>query len=151
MSSRIRRPETTTLDISCGDTLTVRRHLTAGETRHMFEHMQRVGPDGEASIDPMRVGLEKAVGYLVDWTITDADDQPIPIRGQTRDFIIDALDSLDPEDYAEIVKAVDAHDDAMGAERRAQKNGRGGGKELSVTSPSPDVATGDTNGSATLT
>ena len=150
MSSRIRPPATVTLAIFGGDTLTVKKHLNAGETRAMYEHMQRVGPEGETTIDPMKVGLSKVAAYLVDWTICDADNRPIVIRNQSRPFLIDAIDSLDPEDYAELLRVIDAHDDAMGLERRTEKNARDGEKALPVISPSLDGATGDTSGSEIL-
>lgn len=121
MAGRTRRPETTTLPISGGDSLTVKKHLNAGEMRSMYALMQKVNDAGETHIDPIKVGLAKVLTYLVDWTIRDHDDLLIAIKGESHDMLLGALNSLDPEDYGEIVKVIDAHDDAMGLLRAAEK------------------------------
>src|SRR6188768_4017526 len=100
MSSRIRRPETLRLALTRGDWIVVKKHLTAGETRRVFRRMIRKGATGD-EIDSLQVGLSKMVVYLVDWSITDADDQPVVIRNQPEDVIADVLEMLDVESFAE--------------------------------------------------
>lgn len=146
MSSRMRRPETVKLDISRGDWLLVKKHLTAGEQRAIFKRMMRDGLTGD-QIDSVRVGWSKIVGYLLDWSITDADDKPVVIRDQPDDVIGSALDALDTESFTEILKAIDAHDSAMEKERALEKNAQATGSISSATSPSPVPFTGAMSGS----
>src|SRR5687768_15086196 len=100
MASRRRRPETATLHLSRGDWLLVKKHLTAGEQRAIFKRMMLFA-DGTPQIDPVQVGLSKVIGYLIDWSITDADDRPAVIRDQPEDVVAAALDALDTDSYTE--------------------------------------------------
>jgi hypothetical protein len=144
MSSRMRRPETVTLHITRGDWLIVKKHLTAGEQRQMFKRML-TAKDGTA-VEPISVGLSKMVAYLVDWSITDADDKPVVIRDQSEDAIAAVLDNLDIDSFREIRQAIEAHDEAMDAAREAEKNGQDGGSISSPISPSAATSGGATNG-----
>lgn len=145
MSSRIRRPETVKLDISQGDWLLVKKHLTAGEQRQIFRRM--LASDG--SIEPVNVGLSKMIGYLVDWSITDPDGKKVEISDQSDDVVAAALDSLDVDSYREILTAVETHEKQMQAVRDAEKNGKDGVSTSSPISPSASSwAGGDTSGLA---
>jgi len=120
MGSRYRKPQETRIDLEGGDWLLVRRHLTAGEEREAYVHLIKDGgKPGE--IDIRHMGIAEVAAYLLDWNITDADDQPIKIRDASYAFIFAALSNMDPESMLEIVTAVGAHDKAMKAEREAQK------------------------------
>jgi len=72
------------------------------------------------------------VGYLIDWSITDADEKPIRIRDQPYAFVAAALRNQTPESLREILEAIQAHDAAMTAERDHEKKDRAG-----ATGPSP--------------
>ena len=146
MSSRMRRPETVKLDITRGDWLLVKKHLTAGEQRAIFSRMMREGISGDR-IDAIRVGWAKMVGYLLDWSITDADDKPVVIMDRSEDEIGAALDALDTDSFAEILKAVETHEKAMEKERASQKKILTGGRASSATSPSASTSDGVTSGS----
>ena len=146
MSSRIRRPETLRLALTRGDWIVVKKHLTAGETRRVFRRMIRKGATGD-EIDSLQVGLSKMVVYLVDWSITDADDQPVIIRGQTDDVIADVLEMLDVESFAEILKAIETHERTMELEREDEKKTDPGTNKSDPTSPLLDSLVGATNGS----
>lgn len=149
MSARTRRPDTAILPLSRGDTLTVKRHLTAGETRRIFARMYRTGTN---DIDPLQVGFSRVLGYLLDWTFTDSEGQPIVIRHQPEEIVGSALDALDPESYQEVLRAIEAHDDAMAKARADEKNAiRGGEKNDEAISPSPSDVTGPSTKSAPLT
>jgi hypothetical protein len=113
------------LEISRGDWLLVKKHLTAGEQRQIYTGMMRETSSGTPGIDPMKVGISKLVGYLLDWSFTDADDKPMPIRDQPPETVAAYLDLLDIEDFAELVRVVDTHEDAMRAARDQEKNGDG--------------------------
>lgn len=150
MSSRMRRPETVKLDITRGDWLLVKKHLTAGEQRGIFKRMMMDGLSGP-HMDPVKVGVSKIVGYLLDWSITDADDKPVPIRDQPEEAVIAALDALESDSFAEILKAVEDHETAMEQARAAEKNGQGGESKSVAISPSPESLAGATSGSLNLT
>jgi hypothetical protein len=147
MSSRMRRPETVTLHITRGDWLLVKKHLTAGEQRQIFRRMLH----GGNSIDSVNVGVSKMIGYLLDWSITDADDRPVVIRDQPEDVVATALDNLDVDSFREILTAIENHEEAMDAEREREKNDRDGVKTSSPLSPSASSSGGDTTTSKTLT
>ena len=61
------------------------------------------------------------MSYLIDWSITDADDKPIRIRDQSYAFVAAALRNQTPESLREILDAIQAHDGAMTAEREHEK------------------------------
>jgi len=145
---RVVEPLTTTLAISDGDTLVVKRQLNAGETRAAFARMAVAGIDGARRVDSMEVGRSLMVAYLVDWSMVDPRGHVIPIRDQPPEAISAALESFDSDTFAEIREAIEAHDAAVRAARDQEKNGRGGENGSSAISPSPVSVTGDTSGSA---
>jgi len=143
MSSRMRKPETTRLQISRGDWLLVKKYLTAGEEHEMYSAM--IAPGG-GMVAPVLVQPSRIAAYLLDWSITDADDKPVVIRDQPRDVLLSALSALDPPDFKEIYQSVIAHQEAMDAAREQEKNVRDGGPVSSLISPSANGSSGDTNG-----
>jgi hypothetical protein len=135
MGSRYRRQEEMRIDLSEGDWLLVRKHLTAGEERDAHARVIKAGSfkQGEKpELDLEHLGIAQAVSYLIDWSITDADDKPIRIRDQPYAFVFSALRNQTPESLREILDAVQAHDSAMTAERDLQKKQLAG-----VSGPSP--------------
>ena len=85
MGSRYRKQEEIRLALSGGDWLLVRKHLTAGEERDAQARVIKAGSfrQGEKpELDLEHLGIAQAVSYLIDWSITDADDKPIRIRDQ---------------------------------------------------------------------
>lgn len=124
MSSRMRKPETVRVAISRGDSLVLKKYLTAGEHRAIFRRMMSNGAT-PARVDPLLVGVSRAAGYLVDWTITDDDDRPIEIRGLEPDAIMSVLDALELDDFREIVDAIEAHEAAMDRARADEKKTAG--------------------------
>jgi len=136
MGTRYRKQEDTRLEISGGDWLLVRKHLTAGEEREAQGRVIKAGTfkagGDRPELDLEHLGIAQAVSYLIDWSITDADDQPIRIRDKSYDFVAAALKNQTPESLREILEAVQAHDAAMTAEREHQKKVPAG-----ATAPSP--------------
>src|SRR5262245_21636130 len=97
MPSRMRRPETLRLPLSDDDWIDVKKHLTAGEQRRVFARMVRKWTQGEAAeLEPTQAGLSLMVGYLLDWSIQDADGNAVAIRGKSPDVIAAMLEELDP-------------------------------------------------------
>lgn len=139
MGSRVRRPETDILEISGGDTLTVKRYLTAGEFRQLIRASIRpmridaaTAGNGHAEnsvfeIDPTEVGLATVVAYLLDWTFTDFDGRPLVIRDQPPAVVRAALDAIDAASYAEVQRAIQHHDTAARAFIAAEKKMTPGG------------------------
>jgi len=84
--------------------------------------------------------------FLVDWSLRDDTGKPVVIREQPIEVVEAALDALDPESFAEIKGAIEAHEIAMAAERAQEKNGQGGVIELPAISPSPESVAGATSG-----
>jgi hypothetical protein len=121
MGSRFVRPDTVQLRISQGDTLTVKRRLTAGEQRQLFARLVKSPTiDGtttpEIQIDVAQAGLSTILAYLVDWSFPEC-----AIRGASLDVVQAALDALDTDTYHEILAAITAHETAMAQEREQEK------------------------------
>lgn len=142
MSSRMRKPETTLLQITQGDWLLVKKRLTAGEQRKMFDRMM----SGGLSIKPVNVGIAKIQAYLLDWSITDADDKPVVIQDQGEDVLASALDNLDPDSFKEILHAIEDHMEAVEKVDSEEKKLRAGVSASSPTSLSPEPLVGATSG-----
>ena len=64
---------------------------------------------GSMSIKPINVGVAKIQAYLLDWSITDADNKPVVILDQDSDVLVSALDNLDPDSFKEILNAIEDH------------------------------------------
>ena len=139
MGTRYRRQEEMRLELSEGDWLLVRKHLTAGEERDAQARVIKAGTfkAGEKpDLDLEHLGIAQAVSYLLDWSITDADDKPIRIRDQPYAFVAAALRNQTPESLREILDAIQAHDAAMTAEREHEKKVSTGANAPSPTSTS---------------
>jgi hypothetical protein len=119
------RPDTNTLTLADGTTLTVKRRLNSGDARDM-KAMQ---------VYPSMAEPGLVMAYLLDWSVTN-DGTPAPIAGASRSELAAVLDNLDEDAFDEIYAAVAAHRKAMIAEREAQKKSQGGTPTSAVTSPS---------------
>jgi hypothetical protein len=135
--SRFVTPDTQTLQLSQGDTLVVKKRLNAGERRQMFSAMYRETAAGALKVNPIKTGLSTILGFLLDWSFRDDAGKPVVIRDQPPEVVTAALDALEPESFEEVLRAIEAHEAAMTAEREQAKNAQGGGKQLPVISPSP--------------
>lgn len=104
-SSRFVRPEVDRLEISGGDWLEVRRRLNTGEFHDALRGMGKHGV-----FVPEAAESEIVAAYLVDWSLTGADGNPVVIRDQPREVVSAALSALDPVDFKEILKAIQEHE-----------------------------------------
>lgn len=137
MGSRVRRPEIEIIPISGGDTLTVKKFLTAGEFRELIRASTKPvrmdtasiasGRDLSFEIDPTESGLAMVVAYLVDWTFTDFDGRPVAIRDQSPAVVRAALDAIDADSYMEVQRAIQDHDKSVRAFAAAEKKMTSGG------------------------
>jgi hypothetical protein len=150
MSSRIVSPESVRLPLSDGDWLLVKRRLNAGEQRQILKRGMKV-INGSMEIDTLEGAIAKITTYLLDWSLTDPAGAVIPIRDQSGAVVESALDSLDPDSYGEILKAIEAHETAMRAERDALKKILTGpparAPSSSPISPSVNDSAGGSSGS----
>jgi len=148
--SRFVRPETTTLSLSGGDTITVRKRLTAGEARARTERWTEQVEDpltGGVKLVPRltRAGLATITAYLLDWTLTDDAGRLVDLHGIGQAELEAIVDNLDGDAFAEIRLAIEAHEEAMRAERDAQKK-TDGPSASSPTLRSLAAVAGDTSG-----
>ncbi len=116
---RFVQPDVVRLSLSDGDWIDVKKELNAGESRRVFTRLVKAMHFNEkAEVDPDQVGLSKVIEFLVGWSLTDQSGKPVPVSEA-------AINNLDGETYAEIVKAIDVHEAASDAAREALKNAKG--------------------------
>lgn len=149
--SRVVRPQEVTLSLSDGDWLRVKKRLTAGESREQFARIIKDAPGGERpTLASMQVGLSRILAYLLDWSFVDPNGILLPLRNGKGELSIDvmtaSLDSIDPDSFGEVLRAIEEHEEAMDKEREAEKNGRDGASKSSAISPSPVDLAGDSSG-----
>jgi hypothetical protein len=130
--------ETDTLPLSDGAWIIVRRRLNHGEQTDMFARLYIAGVDGQFRSNPFKQGMATVTAYLLDWSRTDQ-----PIRGLTPEQLEPILRGLAVESFAEIRKAVEAHELTQEKAREVAKNGTGGAIESSAISSSPVAVAGD--------
>jgi hypothetical protein len=147
MSIRFVRPETAVLPLSGGDSLIVRKRLTAGESRKQFTRAYQENKDGKLRVNLIETGMALITAYLIDWT--QRDDPDATIRGLSVDELTDVLNQLEPASFTEIKEAIERHELAMLAEREAEKNGQAGENSAPVISPLPFAVAGASIGSGT--
>jgi len=127
---RFVQPDVIRLPLSDGDWIDVKKELNAGESRKVFTRIVKTMHFNEkAEIDPEQVGISKVIEFLVGWSLTDASGKPVPVSEAS-------INNLDGETYAEIVKAIDAHEAAQDAAREDAKNAKGDVSKSSETLPS---------------
>ena len=152
--SRFVHPQEKTLTLANGDTLTVRRRLTAGEQLDMFErlylppkHNPHPTGNGRMQLNPVQTGLALIVAYVLDWSLCDESGTRVIIRGEPIDVVEAAIRQLDPDDFNEVKQAIEAHDAEVKAASDRKKKGTPTGElESSAISESPSGAGGASNG-----
>jgi hypothetical protein len=134
--SRFVQPLERVLTLDNGDTLTVRRRLTAGEQMDMFGRLYSAHGNGGGALrlNPVQTGFALIVAYLIDWSFADAHGAKVIIRGEPLAVVEAAIRMLDPDDFQEVKRAVELHDAEVVAERATVKktpNGDDGSKAIS--------------------
>jgi len=134
--SRLVKSNTVRIAISDGDWIDVHRRLNAGEQRKVYDLSRGPdGPEGELKIDRVRAGIATVIGYLVDWSFGEADPS-LAIRYKP-EAVPAAIDAIDHQTFVEILRAIEAHEAAMQAERTAEKNVPAGAITSDPISPLP--------------
>lgn len=108
------RPETVVLPLSGGATITVRKRLNNGQQRDMFTRMY-VGGVTPDTVNKWVTGRSLIVAYLVGWNL------PVEIDDLSADDLGTLLDRLDPDRFAELKTAVEAHRDRQEALAEEEK------------------------------
>jgi hypothetical protein len=102
-------PRTVTLPIAYGWTVTVWEELTHGQFNDMRSRIYSESAAGALQRNVERFFDGFAVAYLVDWTLTDAQGQPIVIRGLAPDALQDAFRNLRQFAALEVLRVIEAH------------------------------------------
>ncbi|MES2341715.1 MAG: hypothetical protein V4597_08555 [Pseudomonadota bacterium] len=144
---------TTRIQLSDGDEIEVVTRLSHGEEEDMLASMSSVVAGGIGiGTNRRMVRTGKVLAYLVRWNLVDDEGQPIPYSLKiSEDERRSLIRNLDPDDFQEIWKAVDKHEDEVQAARDALKKARAGSAGAAPTSPSPSAAAGATSGSEAST
>lgn len=127
---RFVQPKVVRLPLSDGDFVDIKAELTAGEERESYARMTTLLEAGKpAQLDPAEVELATLVAYIVGWSFTDAQGAPVEVSA-------DAMKQLDNDTFTELYKAIEAHEKALVAQKKAIP---AGGTASSPISPSPDA------------
>src|SRR5262245_15946049 len=138
---QIVQPQIVRLPLADGQWVDVKARLNHGEHTALYQRLYVETPDGDLRRDPMAWADSLIAAYLIDWSALD-----LPIRGASVADVLSALKVIDHDDFVEIKDAVEAHVNAIAAERAEKKRARiGGGASLPI-SASPAAAAGAMNG-----
>ncbi len=119
----------TRLPLSDGDWIEVKTDLNNGELQALracgLEPPVKMA-DGTITrpIDWARYDIEQAAIWLLDWSFVGEDDKPVPLKTTNGTINVDALNALDPPDFDEIDKAIQAHVVQRSKEKNAQREAR---------------------------
>lgn len=121
------QPDVVRIALSDDEWIDVKKELNAGEERGVFAKLvKEMHFDQKATLDPEQVGLSKIVAYVVAWSFKDASEKSVP-------FSESALKNLGADTYAEISKAIDAHEETVTEARTTRKNAKGSTTDLLST------------------
>jgi hypothetical protein len=101
--------------------------------------------DGVPHTNGLQFALCRVSAFLLDWTVPDESGAIVPIRDLPAADLEAVLDNLEPDAFADIHNAIEAHEAAMANERAEQKKTAGATPSAPI-SPSPAAVAGDTNG-----
>lgn len=103
--------------------LDVKRELSHGEENRRNEAVSTVtvDPDGRSRVvvDPRKWDDALIAAYVLDWSLVDGDDQPLPVS-------IETIEGLPAPVFDEIKAAVDAHIGGILARQADEKKTRAG-------------------------
>jgi len=149
-ASRVVVPQSKQIPLSQGDWILVKTKLTVGERHDSYEQMYLrhpdgtfvQNPDGRLVVGPANTRIATIVAYLIDWSLTAPDGEPLVIRGADGETIKAILRSLDEGSFDEIADAINAHDRAVAKEQATQKKTRHAPPGSDPMSSSPSAAAG---------
>jgi hypothetical protein len=116
---RFRKPEVVRLDLTQGDWILIHSRLNVGQLRKVQARSAKRVFAGEAvEVDLEKAGISNTAEYLIDWSFTNHEGQPVVIRDQPADVVMQILSNLDPEDYNEIADAIAQHEKTLTEEKK---------------------------------
>lgn len=125
MALRFVVPKVIRIPLTDGDWIEVREYLNTGEQKAL----ESAGSDTPIKladgtvytpVDWVRYELERASIFLLDWSLRDVEDRPVPLF-KNNVFIIESLKALDPLDFQEINGAIIKHVMDKAAEKNARR------------------------------
>lgn len=118
------RPAVVRLDLGDGQWCEIKEQITYGESQRLSGAMLRSVNTGagnnEIGVDFARFSILKLQTWLVDWSLRDEADKPVPVSPA-------AIENLTPEAAAAIEAAINAHV-AGQAEGKATSTSNGSAK-----------------------
>lgn len=132
---RFVNPDTTRLELPNGEWVEVKNELPSiEEKRYRSAGFKRVRMDktnadtvSDVEMDWVELAFARIVAYVVDWNVKDANGNKVK-------YTIDAVRRLVSEDFDVLNKAVEAHEEAKAAEKKAQSGTPPGATSLSAVS-----------------
>jgi len=123
------QPKKVRLSLSHDSFIDIRDRLNAGELEDLHAIWQPLITPGQGvKMQTRQVRFAKVQAYLLGWSYTD--------HGQPVEVSEGAINSLAPEVFSEIHRAIERHEWQRDAEIEEQKKNPSGATELSETSPS---------------
>lgn len=122
--NRVVYPEEVRIALSDGDYIDVKKTLNAGEYRKLVYDQFRE-TNGGLVVDHSKLGMTKLLAYLLGWSFTGRNNDPIPYGpDQPEDIRRATIDSLDQDTYRELIAAVSDHEAREEADVEAKKKAR---------------------------
>lgn len=136
-------PEPHRLTLHDGKFIDIRKRLNSGEREDMFA---RISPTG-IGMNRREVRTAKILAYVLGWSLT-RKGQPVPMSPDLPENVrVDTIRNLNTDRFDEIHTAIETHEEAMSAERAAQKKILPGSPDANATLASPSGSAGASSGS----
>ncbi len=120
------QPKSERLDLPGNQWIDVKQRLTYGEKKRADASLvKELRQDGRVTPDLEMVEMAQVMAYLIEWSLRTETGEPVRIDTEAKKRA--ALSNLDPEQFAVIRDAIDAHIARMDAARVAEKNDQAGG------------------------
>lgn len=103
------QPKTARLDLGDGHWIDIKQELSYGDTQEFVSRSR---------VDVTTASLHMVAAFLVDWSLVNAEGQPVPVEQEAQK--IAALRALSGEAFAAIEKAIDAHVKETQAAKKAE-------------------------------
>ena len=127
-------PEEVRIPLFGSHYIDVKKELNAGEYRKLLYDQFKDTDGGKIAIDHAKVGISKVLAYLLGWSFRDKLGQPIAYNVEQPEEVRRALlDNLKQDVYRDLLKAINAHEEAQEAALEAKKNDPSTARSSSVT------------------
>jgi hypothetical protein len=118
------RGDVVRLSLSDGDFIDVKKELNAGEYQALLAGITAPRAIGEKPVvQSVELGMARALAFLVGWSFIGLDDRPLLYSPDVPETLRhDTLKSLDAETFQEIIRALDAHEAGVDAEKKRARS-----------------------------